>query len=152
MNIVRYNPKRNSLIRPNTNIDRFFDGFFDDVFGPAFHLTGNAVRHHNQLHVDIYEKEGTIFVEAEMAGVPKEDIKLDVKGKNLTLGYERKANEEITEENRYRRERAYGKFERSFSLPFEINADKVVATYENGILKLEIPKPEEQQAKQITIG
>lgn len=152
MNIVRYNPRRNSMIRPNTNIDRFFDGFFDDFFGPAFHLTGNVARPNNQLHVDIYEKEGAIIVEAEMAGVPKEEIKLDVKGKQLTIGYERKANEEITEENRYRRERTYGKFERSFSLPFEIDADKVVASYENGILKLEIPKPEEQQPRQITIN
>lgn len=152
MNIVRYNPRRTSMLRPNSNIDRIFDGFFDDFFGPTFHLTGNTARQSKQLHVDIYEQEGTIFLEAEMAGVPKEDIKLDVNGKNLTIGYERKANEEIKEENRYRRERVYGKFERSFSLPFEIDAEKVVANYENGILKLEIPKPEEQQPKQITIS
>ncbi|WP_136796827.1 MULTISPECIES: Hsp20/alpha crystallin family protein [Desulfosediminicola] len=152
MNIVRYNHGRNRVVRPNTDIDRFFDGFFGDFFGPTFNITGNTARQHNQLHVDVYEQEGVIHVEAEMAGVPKEDIKLDVKGKHLTLGYERKVNENVTEENRYRRERSYGKFERSFSLPFDIDADKVVAKYENGILKLEIPKPEEQQPKQITIN
>ncbi len=91
------------------------------------------------------------MIDAELPGIDKKDITVDVKGKRLTLGGERREDEEIKEENRYRRERRYGRFERTFSMPFEIASETVTAKYENGILRLEIPKPEEQQQKQITI-
>ena len=69
------------------------------------------------------------------------DIKVDVKGRLLTIGGERRVDEEVKEENSYRRECRYGKVERTFSLPFEIDTENVVATHENGILHLEIARP-----------
>ncbi len=98
-----------------------------------------------------YEDENAIVLTAELPGVEKEDLYVDTKGKLVTLGGERKSDEKITDEHSYRRERNYGKFERSFNLPFEINTEKVTATFNNGILKLEIPKPEEETTSKVTI-
>ena len=152
MQVTQYNPYRLQNRRGN-NSANFFDGLFDDFLGPTFHLgaQGNKPAR-NGLQVDIYEKENVIVIEADMPGVIKEDIKLDVKGRLVTLRGERKRNEEIKDEHSYRRERSFGAFERTFSLPFEIDADAVTAKYENGTLRLEISKPENKQSKQIEIN
>ena len=117
-------------------------------------MTGNpaGLQDNLNLKVDIYEKDNTIVINAELPGVAKEDISVDIKGKLVTLGGERKSEEEINEKNTYRRERKYGKFERSFNLPFEVSGESVKATYNSGVLRLEIPRPEEQVAKKITIN
>ena len=152
MQLVRYNPRQHVLSRQNCR-GSLFDGFFDDFFGPALQRAGSVnSRENSGLHVDIYENDSAVVINAELPGVAKEDIKLDVKGKYLTLGGERKREEEVKDARHYRREIAFGSFERTFSLPFEIDADKVTAKFENGILRLEIAKPEEQQQKRITIN
>jgi HSP20 family protein len=69
----------------------------------------------------------------------------------LTLSGERTYDNEVKEENYYRRERATGKFKRSFNLPADVDADQIKADFKDGVLKVEIPKPEEQKPKQITI-
>ena len=58
---------------------------------------------------------------------------------------------EVKEENYYRRERAYGKFQRAFSLPADVDSDKIKADFKDGLLKVEVPKPEKQKPKEITI-
>lgn len=150
MQLVRYNPHRFTTERRNSR-GNLFDDFFEDFFGPA--LPMKTVRNRSsRLQVDIYENEASIVITADLPGVAKEDIKLDVKGKHLTLGGEVKREEEVKDARHYRRERSYGSFERTFSLPFEIDAGKVEAKLENGVLRLEIAKPEEQQPKKITIS
>ncbi len=151
MQLVRYNP-HHALSNRKSDFAGFFDGFFDDFFAPAMGrnlFTDTTVG--NGLQVDIFEKDDQLVIEAEMPGVAREDITLDVKGRLLTLGYERKTNEEVKEGQRYRRERRYGKFERTFKLGFAVDAEKVAAKYENGVLRLEIPKPEEEQKREIAI-
>ena len=148
MELVRYMPRRPLLATRPDSITRFFDGFFTPFINFDSQVpAGGGLG----LQVDIYEKDNRIVIDAELPGIDKKDITVDVKGKHLTLGGERKEDEEIKEENCYRRERRYGRFERTFSMPFEIAPETVTAKYENGILHLEIPKPEEQQQKQITI-
>ena len=152
MNLVRYNPHRkmSATQRPVSDVfDNLFDGFFSP-FAPGLETTRNSGSH--SLKVDIYEKDEKIILEAELAGVHKEDITVDVKGKILTLGGERKYDEEIVEENRFRKERNYGTFERKFSLPFEVESDNITAKFTNGVLKLTITKPETQVTKKITIN
>ena len=152
MNLVRYNP--HSRLQSRTNMGtRLFDDLFTDFFSPMA-VTGPRTSLQENLHlkVDIYEKDDVIFINAELPGIAKEDISVDVKGKLITLGGERKKDDEINEENFYRRERRYGKFERTFNLPFEVSSDSVKATFDSGILKLEIPKPEEQVVKKITVN
>ncbi len=125
-----------------------FPALMDDFFPTV--LTRSAAVREFMPSVDIYEKDEKIFFEAELPGFKKEDLKVDAKGKIITLSGERK--EETGEgENRFRKERRYGKFERSFHLGFEADSDMVEATYENGILTVIVARPEEVRAKQIQI-
>jgi HSP20 family protein len=146
MELVRYMP-RNSLANFNAPLSRFFDDFFT-----PFVATGETESVGRMLPtVDIYEKENKIRIDAEIPGVAKEDIHVDVKGRRLTLSGESKTVNEVKDDNNYRRERRYGRFERTFNLAFDIDPEKVEAKYENGVLSLVIPRPEELQAKQVTI-
>ena len=152
MNLVHYNPHRRANLR-TSNVSNPFANFFDDFFAPIAHKDAcTRVRSEQHLKVDIYEKNDSVYIDAELPGVEKENISVDVKGKLLTLAGERVTDEEVKEEQSYRRERQYGKFTRSFSLPFEVTDDKVKATFKNGLLKLEIEKPTEQVTKKIDIN
>ena len=90
--------------------------------------------------VDVYEKDDKIIVEAEIPGAKKEDIEVKIKENNVIIKGEVKKDEEKKEDNFYRRERFYGKFERVIPLPVEVKAEEAKAKIEDGILKLEIPK------------
>jgi HSP20 family protein len=152
MNLVRYNPRHSLSPRPWRG-NGFFDNFFDDMLVPFVMNTNRASLQENLgLKVDIYERNNAICIDAEMPGIDKENISIDVKGKLLTLGAERQKDEEVKDEHCFRRERSYGKISRTFNLPFEVDSDKVKATYKNGILKLEISKPEAQAVKKITVN
>lgn len=152
MNLVRYNPHRRiaGTQRPTSDVfDDFFGGFFSPLNSGQESVRTKGT---HSLKVDIYEKDENIVLEAELAGVQKDDITVDVKGKILTLGGERKHDEDIAEDNRYRSERSYGTFERKFSLPFEVESDNITAQFKNGVLTLSISKPEAQVAKKIAIN
>ena len=101
--------------------------------------------------VDIYDKDDRIVIKAELPGVDKKDVEVDFKDRVLTLKGERKVENEVKEEKYYRRERSFGKFQRSFHLPAEVNADKIEAEFKDGVLKVEIPKPEGHLPKKIAV-
>ncbi len=84
-------------------------------------------------------------------GIDKEGIEIDVKDRVLTLKGERSSENEVKDDNYYRRERCVGKFERAFTLPADVDPDKIKADYKDGVLKVDIPKPEEKKPRQITI-
>ena len=123
----------------------------DDFFAPFNSVFEDFT---TGLHpaVDIYEKDEKLVLEAEIPGIEKDKIKVDVKGRLLTLSGEHDRDEESKENGRYRRERRYGKFERTFKLPFEVTEEHIDASYTDGVLVLKIEKPEEQKPKQITIN
>jgi HSP20 family protein len=101
--------------------------------------------------VDVYDNDDSIVIQAELPGVEKKDIRIDVKDRLLTLKGERSTDKEVTEEKYYRRERSYGSFQRVFNLPVDVDPDKIEAAYADGLLKVRIPKPETQKPKQITV-
>ena len=101
--------------------------------------------------VDIYDQEDAIVIKAELPGLSKEDISIEMKENKLILKGERIEEKEINEENYYRRERSVGNFHRAFTLPTGIDPEKVNANFKDGILKVEIPKAEETKPKRITI-
>jgi HSP20 family protein len=101
--------------------------------------------------VDIHENDKAIVLQAELPGLKKEDIDIEVKENILTLKGERKQSTEIKKQNYYRQERSLGKFSRSFTLPAVIDPAKVVASYKAGVLEVKIPKPKELKATQIDI-
>jgi len=130
-----------------------FDDFWSDMLVPfTLKNESSGFKTSSHMKVDIFEKDDAVFIEAELPGVSKEDIKIDVKGKLISLGAERKSARENDGSSSYRRERVYGKFERTFSLPFDIDSAEVKAVYKDGILELVIPKPKEQEKKIITIN
>ena len=101
--------------------------------------------------VDMFDDGDTIVIKAELPGMDKKDISVDIEDRVLTLSGERSYDNEVKEENYYRRERASGTFKRAFNLPADVDSDKIKADFKDGVLKVEIPKPEEKKPKQITV-
>ncbi|MGE5663600.1 MAG: Hsp20/alpha crystallin family protein [Deltaproteobacteria bacterium] len=102
--------------------------------------------------VDIYETEDDIVVKAELPGVEKDHIGVEVKGGVLTLRGERKHEKEVKEESYHRVERSYGTFLRSFTLPSSVEEDKVSAKLSGGVLEIHLPKRAEAKPKQVRIA
>ena len=101
--------------------------------------------------VDIYETENEIVVQAELPGVDRKDISLNLENNVLTLKGERRFEKETKEENYHRIERSYGGFARTFSIPATVDEEKIRADYRDGILKIALPKKEQVKPKQIRI-
>jgi HSP20 family protein len=102
--------------------------------------------------VDIHETDKEIIIDAELPGISKEDIKVELKNNTLTLSGERKQEKKSETGNSFRIERHYGKFERSFGLPETVLGDKVNAKFKDGILTLTLPKTEKAIPKEITVN
>lgn len=99
--------------------------------------------------IDIYEDEKNIFVEAEVPAVKKNDIKITLEDNILTITGEKKNQiEQKSEKNFFRNERTFGTFTRSFTLPEEVNPDKVEAHFEDGLLKIVIEKADQKKSKE----
>jgi len=90
--------------------------------------------------VNTREADDAYYIEVDLPGVKKEDISIDVKDNVLTISGERKVEEERKEDEFYRVESFYGKFERSFTLPEDVDADKIEAEAKDGVLTVKIPK------------
>jgi HSP20 family protein len=146
MNLVRWNPRREMTTLPGR-----FNRLFDDPFFRIGRMDDDSGLDTWNPAVDLYEKDDHFMITAELPGVDKNDIKIDLKDRLLTLSGERTYDNEVKEENYYRRERSYGKFQRAFTLPADVDSDKIKAEFKDGVLRIEVPKPEEQKAKQVTI-
>jgi HSP20 family protein len=102
--------------------------------------------------VDVYEDEHNITLKLEVPGVDEKDIYVQVENNTLTVHGERKFEKEEKEENFRRVERQYGSFTRSFTLPTTVDAEKVSASYDKGILKISLAKKAEAKPKQIKVN
>jgi len=129
MTLVRFEPMR-ELENFDNRIQRFF-GEFPNSFD--FGLSFNP-------KVDLFEDDKNIYVEAEIPGVKKDDIKLSFEDNTLTVKGEKKSETNEKEKNLFRSERIYGSFVRSFSIPGQINIDNIDAKFEDGILKIVMEK------------
>ncbi len=147
MQLVRWNPGRDMFSLRN-HMNSIFDGFFYPLSredGRESMLNWNPI-------VDIYDNDDNIVLKVELPGIDKKDIVVDVNDMVLTLKGERSSDNEVKEDSYYRRERAFGRFERAFTLPSAVDSDKIKADYKDGVLKIDIPKPEEQKPKNITVN
>jgi HSP20 family protein len=146
MNLVRWNPWKEMSVLQNRMNHLFNEPFFrsgredDELSMGAWHPA-----------VDMFDNDDKIVIKAELPGMKKNDFSVDVKDRVLTLSGERNYDNEVKEENYYRRERAYGKFQRAFSLPADVDSDKIKADFKDGLLKIEVPKPEKQKPREITV-
>ena len=140
--LVPFNRRTNQLgTRDNIfNLGNVFDEFFNEPFTAGFFTSAQPIR------ADIRETDKEYIIEADMPGVKKEDIKLELRDGVLTIGMEK--NEQVDEEreNYVRRERRYGSCSRSFRVD-GIKQEDVSAKYNDGVLTVTLPKSEEVKEK-----
>jgi HSP20 family protein len=146
MNLVKWNPWREMPTLHNRMSRMLTDPFFS--IGRLEDEDSLAMWN---PPVDLYEKDDYFVIKAELPGIEKNDIKIDLKDRVLTLSGERNYDNEVKEENYYRKERAYGRFQRAFRLPADVDSDKIKAEFKDGVLRVDVPKPEQAKAKTVTI-
>ncbi|MEO7938890.1 MAG: Hsp20/alpha crystallin family protein [Burkholderiaceae bacterium] len=136
------------------NRGSLFDDFFRDV-APGFYvrpLHGDGLPTPSQIRVDVKESEKSFTVQAEVPGVPKEDIQVSIDGSVLTLRAEVKQQDTQTKDEKVlRTERYYGSVARSFQLPQDIDQANAKAKYDNGVLTLTLPKKLASAAQRLAI-
>lgn len=143
--------------RPSSMLaDPFFRGLLgDESFGPL-DLLGrwNESLGQNQWlpAVDVRETDSAYVFTAELPGMSKDDVRITLENKVLTIAGERKFDSEEKKNDYHRIERSYGAFSRSFSLPGEVDQDSVKAKFKDGLLSVEIAKAEEVKPRRIEIS
>jgi HSP20 family protein len=151
MALVRFRPLATAVdpFRDVSDIQSEVNRLFDSFFGRPSQV--GAIERVWAPAVDMYETKDEMVVTAELPGLNEKDIHLSISGDVLTLRGERTWNQEVKQESYYRGERWFGKFERSVPLPMPVQADKVSASYRDGVLTVKLPKVEEIKAKEIKI-
>ena len=144
MSMIKFDPFR-ELRTLNDEMNRLFGAV------PASVDRGEFARGSWSPNVDIYEDENRLIVEAELPGMNREDFEVSVENNVLTLKGERKFEKKTEGDNYHRVERAYGSFTRQFTLPQTITAEGATADFENGVLRVALPKREETKARKIEI-
>jgi len=144
MALVRWNPF-GEVQTLQDRVNRMFDDFFrsDFVFDSAMGTWYPPV--------NIVEQEKELVLEAELPGVKKDDVQIEVKGNILHLKGEKKISREVNEENYRLRELRTGTFNRTFTLPNEVDPEKVKAEYKDGVLRITLPKVEAAIPRRIQI-
>ncbi|MCY6958184.1 heat shock protein Hsp18 [Clostridium brassicae] len=128
--------RRNNGLRKRT--DNYVDRLFDDLFNDSIFPSALA---NNEFNVDVKETETSYIVDADLPGVKKEAIEIDYENNYLSIRAKRDDIVEEKQDNYVRRERRYGQFSRSFYID-NVEEDKIEATFNDGVLKLTLPKKE----------
>jgi HSP20 family protein len=128
--------------RMQREMDRLFNGFYNR---PRFQSAPTFPA------INVWTNQESAVITAELPGVNPEDIDISVVGETLTLTGARQPEELKEGEKYHRRERGYGKFTRTFQLPFLVEADKVEAVFNKGILHLSLPRAEADKPRKIAV-
>ena len=152
--LVRWDPfgsirRRGDVFNDLSGIQQEMNRLFDEFFGER----------HQELaegswlpSVDVSETGEEIVVRAELPGLSKDDIELNIQDNVLTLKGEKKQEKKEEKENYHRVERSYGSFSRSFTLPAGVDPENVQASFKDGVLVIALPKVEEAKQKKIEIA
>lgn len=146
MALVRWDPAR-ELDTLQSDVNRLFDSFFG-------RRASNGTTYAPQRWVpamDLVETEDHLVLRADLPGLDRDDIEIEVKDGVLTISGERKAEHEHRGEGYHRVERSFGRFSRSLDLPQGIAAEEVRASFDRGVLEVRIPKPEERKPTRIEV-
>ena len=130
---------------------RPFHRDFDKFFGWDPDQTEGLNEANWSPKVDIYETEESYVLNAELPGLTKDQIDIDVNENTLTIKGEKKFEEKVEKDSYVRVERSYGTFSRSFVLSDDVNAEAITANYKEGVLELTLPKKEEAKPKEIKV-
>lgn len=144
--MVRWEPFRfEPVFKEFGSLARRFGNLFEGEF-PEMELVSGW-----HPFVDIYDEGNEVVLKAELPGMKKEDIHIQVQNNVLTMRGEKKREEKVEKEGFFRSERMYGSFSRSFTLPATVDAAKIEANFMNGVLTVKLPKVEAAKPKQIAI-
>ena len=146
MNVMRYDPFRD-LRTLQEEVNRLFSTNLTRAFGDEGIGRGAWAP-----SVDIYENKDHIVLEAELPGMKQEDFDLSIENNVITLRGERRFEKTDETDNYHRVERSYGAFTRSFTLPQTVSAEGATAEYNNGVLRVTLPKKEETKARRIEVS
>ena len=149
MALIRFRPFAQDLSRDLTDIQTQMNRLFDNFVGQPT-SSGLAERVWAPA-ADMYETKNEVVIAAELPGLSEKDIHLSITGDLLTIQGERQWSGDVQDASRYRRERWFGKFERTFSLPMPVESGQIKATYRDGVLTVKLPKVEEIKPKEIKI-
>ena len=134
--------------RPNTDLfSKPFHDILDEIFNDVHSREESFLP-----NIDIAETDQSFEIEAQLPGIKKDDITVDLENNRLTISGERKFEKEDKNKKYHRMETQYGSFTRSFQLPDSIDQDSIKATFNDGILSISIDKSEEKAKKQIEIS
>lgn len=143
MTLVKFRPNR-FMIPDYSGFNQVFDSFFNDTALPEREWMPS---------VDLAESKDGYELTAEIPGMDRKDINVSLRDNVLTLSGEKKIEKEEEDKNRFRSERVFGKFERSFTLAEEVKSDEIQAAYKDGVLTIQIPKDEKKNApKMISVN
>lgn len=150
-------PAASDVLRPlRAEMDRLFDRFADGFGVPSLRgfldvmpaWQGGIQNGFAAPAVDIIEDDAAYHITAELPGMSEKDVDVSVDGDTLVLKGEKRQEREEKEKNRYLSERSYGAFQRSFTLPKNVERDKIAAVFAKGVLKVDVPKSAEARTQQ----
>lgn len=145
MAIIRWDPFRDMMtLRERMN------RLFDETYGSKEEETDIKTGVWSPA-VDIHESDKNLVLTAELPGIKEEDVEVNIDGNTLSISGKREFEEEAKKDDYHRIERSYGSFFRSFTLPSYIDQDKVKAEYDNGLLKVTMPKKPELKPKKVKV-
>jgi HSP20 family protein len=143
-NITRFDPL-GEMVTLRQAMDRLFE---DSIVSPRM---WKGIGEGLMPAVDVHETPDAIVITASLPGLKPEDVEVTITGQTLTLRGEMKEDESVSRDQYLYRERRYGTFSRQLELPVRVEGDKAEATFENGLLRLSVPKAEEVKPRQIRI-
>ena len=147
MALVRWEP-----IREVDTLQGEMNRLFDTFFGNGRGLGGETRARRWVPAMDLVETEDALVLKADLPGLDRGDVSIEVKDNVLTVSGERKAEHTEKTDGFYRVERSFGSFSRALALPEGIDAEKVAASFEKGVLEVRIPKPEERTPHRVEIA
>ena len=144
MPLVRWDPSREAGAL-QSQVNRLFDAYFGGE-------SANGRLQQWMPAMDLVETDDHLVLRADLPGLDKDDVNIEFKDGVLTVSGERKAEEVEQPDGFYRVERAFGAFSRSISLAHDVDAQKISADFDRGVLEVRIPKPEQRKPHRVQIG
>ncbi len=148
---MAYLPKLRSKLESIRTRDSVFDDLFNELYSlPTSFLSKSGVD--LSPRIDISETDAAYKIEAELPGINQKEIDVKIDNNILTIKGKKEDIKEEKEKNYHLRERYYGAFQRSISLPNNIEPEKIKASFENGVLNISVPKNDKRTPKKIEIS
>jgi HSP20 family protein len=147
MTFIRWDPFRD-IDALQGRIRRLFE---DSIAEGDEHMEDPDQKRFWKPVVDIYRTEGALVIQAEVPGIGKDEISIELKAESLTIRGERPGEKAVAGANPLRTERVFGSFNRAFALPVHVRPDNIKARLSDGVLTIEIPKPEAGPSKPIKL-